>query len=63
MVHGLYSRPTELVTGGTDGSNPASSSGESGANSISWITVGADDEALAAGRNITPSKSPRGTRS
>ena len=27
---------------GTERSNPASSSGESGANSISWIMVGAD---------------------
>jgi hypothetical protein len=42
---------------GTEFSNPFPSSGESGANSISWITVCADDEALAAGRNITPSKS------
>ena len=31
-----------LFLGGTDGSNPVLSCGESGANSISWITVGAE---------------------
>jgi hypothetical protein len=41
----MKTRMTPCLYCGTDGSNLASSSGESGANSISWIMVGADRKA------------------
>jgi hypothetical protein len=45
----FHQHGTDSIPRGTEGSNPASSSGESGANSISWIMVAADARMRVSG--------------